>query len=123
MPVRLVQPRASGKPFRTGRFAYVFVQCITTAEVSLVVIVGARLYEESGVSGFRLDNLGLQPGSKRKAKRKGRGIVVGQGNNCGFGMRGQTSRLGPGVRKGFEGGQMPLYRRLPKLRRSLELIN
>ncbi|ONK75267.1 uncharacterized protein A4U43_C03F15090 [Asparagus officinalis] len=48
-------------------------------------------------------------------------LVVGQGNNCGFGMRGQTSRLGPGVRKGFEGGQMPLYRRLPKLRRSLEL--
>ncbi|ONK56230.1 uncharacterized protein A4U43_C10F5460 [Asparagus officinalis] len=65
---------------------------------------------------FRLDNLGPQPGSKKKAKRKGRGIAAGQGNSCGFGMRGQKSRSGPGVRKGFEGGQMPLYRRLPKLR-------
>ncbi|ONK54987.1 uncharacterized protein A4U43_UnF8890 [Asparagus officinalis] len=72
---------------------------------------------------FRLDNLGPQPGSKKKAKRKGRGIAAGQGNSCGFGMRGQKSRSGPGVRKGFEGGQMPLYRRLPKLRRSLEVIN
>ncbi|GAV78341.1 Ribosomal_L18e domain-containing protein [Cephalotus follicularis] len=65
---------------------------------------------------FRLDNLGPQPGSRKKAKRKGRGIAAGQGNSCGFGMRGQKSRSGPGVRKGFEGGQMPLYRRIPKLR-------
>ncbi|CAL9779628.1 unnamed protein product [Musa acuminata subsp. burmannicoides] len=65
---------------------------------------------------FRLNNLGPQPGSKRKNKRKGRGIAAGQGNSCGFGMRGQKSRSGPGVRKGFEGGQMPLYRRIPKLR-------
>lgn len=65
---------------------------------------------------FRLDNLGPQPGSRKKAKRKGRGISAGQGNSCGFGMRGQKSRSGPGVRKGFEGGQMPLYRRIPKLR-------
>ncbi|GFP84656.1 50S ribosomal protein l15 chloroplastic [Phtheirospermum japonicum] len=65
---------------------------------------------------FRLDNLGPQPGSRKKAKRKGRGHAAGQGGSCGFGMRGQKSRSGPNVRKGFEGGQMPLYRRLPKLR-------
>ncbi|OIW06936.1 hypothetical protein TanjilG_18324 [Lupinus angustifolius] len=65
---------------------------------------------------FRLDNLGPQPGSRKKAKRKGRGIASGQGASCGFGMRGQKSRSGPGVRPGFEGGQMPLYRRIPKLR-------
>lgn len=70
------------------------------------------------VSGtrFRLDNLGPQPGSRKKAKRKGRGHAAGQGKSCGFGMRGQKSRSGPGVMKGFEGGQMPLYRRIPKLR-------
>lgn len=65
---------------------------------------------------FRLDNLGPQPGSRKKAKRKGRGHAAGQGGSCGFGMRGQKSRSGPGVRRGFEGGQMPLYRRIPKLR-------
>ncbi|XP_062160274.1 large ribosomal subunit protein uL15c [Alnus glutinosa] len=75
-------------------------------------VVGA---EPSGVR-FRLDNLGPQPGSRKKAKRKGRGIAAGQGNSCGFGMRGQKSRSGPGVRRGFEGGQMPLYRRIPKLK-------
>ncbi|XP_027100530.1 50S ribosomal protein L15, chloroplastic [Coffea eugenioides] len=72
----------------------------------------------SGISSFRfrLNNLGPQPGSTKKAKRKGRGHSAGQGGSCGFGMRGQKSRSGPGVRKGFEGGQMPLYRRIPKLR-------
>ncbi|NP_001141277.1 50S ribosomal protein L15, chloroplastic-like precursor [Zea mays] len=68
------------------------------------------------VEKFRLDNLGPQKGSRRRPKRKGRGIAAGQGASCGFGMRGQKSRSGPGVRRGFEGGQMPLYRRLPKLR-------
>lgn len=72
---------------------------------------------------FRLDNLGPQPGSRKKAKRKGRGISAGQGNSCGFGMRGQKSRSGPGVMKGFEGGQMPLYRRIPKLRGIAEVMN
>ncbi|KAF9674092.1 hypothetical protein SADUNF_Sadunf10G0091800 [Salix dunnii] len=52
----------------------------------------------------------------RGLERKERGIPAAQGNSCGFGMRGQKSRSGPGVRKGFEGGQMPLYRRIPKLR-------
>lgn len=65
---------------------------------------------------LRLHNLGPQTGSRKKGKRKGRGIAAGQGGSCGFGMRGQKSRSGPGVRRGFEGGQMPLYRRIPKLR-------
>lgn len=65
---------------------------------------------------FRLDNLGPQPGSRKKQKRKGRGISAGQGASCGFGMRGQKSRSGPGIMRGFEGGQTALYRRLPKLR-------
>ncbi|XP_022968128.1 50S ribosomal protein L15, chloroplastic-like [Cucurbita maxima] len=77
----------------------------------------ASLSASSGESvRFRLDNLGPQSGSRKKAKRKGRGISAGQGGSCGFGMRGQKSRSGPGVRRGFEGGQMPLYRRIPKLR-------
>jgi large subunit ribosomal protein L15 len=54
------------------------------------------------------------PGSRHRKARKGRGISAGQGASCGFGMRGQRSRSGPGVRAGFEGGQQPLYRRLPK---------
>ncbi|KAI5061023.1 hypothetical protein GOP47_0023528 [Adiantum capillus-veneris] len=65
---------------------------------------------------FTLTNIGPQPGSRKKAMRKGRGHGAGQGGSCGFGMRGQKSRSGPGVRPGFEGGQTPLYRRLPKLR-------
>ncbi|GLU04740.1 hypothetical protein SLE2022_218720 [Rubroshorea leprosula] len=65
---------------------------------------------------YRLDNLGSQPGSRKKGKRNGRVILAGQGNSCVFGMRGQKSRSGPGVRKGFEGGQVPLYRCIPKLR-------
>ncbi len=54
------------------------------------------------------------PGSRRKFKRVGRGISAGQGASCGKGMRGQKSRKGGSVRPGFEGGQTPLYRRLPK---------
>ncbi|MCO5571139.1 hypothetical protein L7F22_024872 [Adiantum nelumboides] len=65
---------------------------------------------------FTLTNIGPQPGSRKKPMRKGRGEGSGKGGSCGFGMRGQKSRSGPGVRPGFEGGQTPLYRRLPKLR-------
>lgn len=85
----------------------------------IVVLSKAASTPEAAPLGnvrFRLDNLGPQSGSRKKAKRKGRGIAAGQGNSCGFGMRGQKSRSGPGVRRGFEGGQMPLYRRIPKLR-------
>jgi len=59
-------------------------------------------------------NLKPAPGSRHRKKRKGRGISAGQGATCGFGMRGQKSRSGSGTRAGFEGGQQPLYRRLPK---------
>jgi large subunit ribosomal protein L15 len=63
---------------------------------------------------FGLDNLRPAPGSRQNKKRKGRGIAAGQGATCGFGMRGQKSRSGRPTRPGFEGGQNPLYRRLPK---------
>ena len=63
-----------------------------------------------------LHTLQPQPGSRRPRNRKGRGIAAGQGASCGFGMRGQKSRSGHPTRPGFEGGQMPLYRRIPKLK-------
>ncbi len=63
-----------------------------------------------------LDSLKSNTGSRRKKLRKGRGIAAGQGASCGFGMRGQKSRSGRPTRPGFEGGQMPLYRRVPKLK-------
>jgi len=63
---------------------------------------------------FTLDNLKSAPGARKRKNRKGRGISAGQGASCGFGMRGQKSRSGRPTRPGFEGGQQPLYRRLPK---------
>jgi large subunit ribosomal protein L15 len=63
---------------------------------------------------FTFDNLRPAPGSRKSKTRKGRGISAGQGATCGFGMRGQKSRGGRPTRPGFEGGQTPLYRRLPK---------
>lgn len=63
---------------------------------------------------WTLNNIKPAPGSRKRKKRKGRGIAAGQGATCGFGMRGQKSRSGRSVRPGFEGGQTPLYRRLPK---------
>lgn len=64
---------------------------------------------------MKLNNLSPAPGSKKRAKRVGRGISSGLGKTSGRGMKGQNSRTGGGVRPGFEGGQMPLYRRLPKI--------
>ena len=61
-----------------------------------------------------LNTLKSNSGSRKEKLRKGRGIAAGQGASCGFGMRGQKSRSGRPTRPGFEGGQMPLYRRLPK---------
>jgi len=61
-----------------------------------------------------LGSLKASPGSNKRKTRKGRGISAGQGKTCGFGDRGQKSRSGRSVRPGFEGGQIPLYRRLPK---------
>ena len=71
---------------------------------------------------YSLNSLKPNNGSRKKKLRKGRGIAAGQGASCGFGMRGQKSRSGRSTRPGFEGGQMPLYRRVPKLKH-FEIIN
>ena len=63
---------------------------------------------------MKLHELSKPVGSTRSTKRRGRGTATGQGKTGGRGMNGQKSRSGGGVRLGFEGGQMPLYRRLPK---------
>ncbi len=63
---------------------------------------------------MKLHELRAAEGSKKNRKRRGRGTATGQGKTGGRGMNGQKSRSGGGVRLGFEGGQMPLYRRLPK---------
>lgn len=65
---------------------------------------------------MKLHDIAPQPGSTKRRRRVGRGIAAGQGASCGLGMRGQKSRSGTGTRPGFEGGQMPLYRRVPKLK-------
>ncbi|MGL5508171.1 MAG: 50S ribosomal protein L15 [Microcoleaceae cyanobacterium] len=65
---------------------------------------------------MRLQDAIPQKGSQTRPRRLGRGISAGQGASCGKGMRGQKSRSGSGTRPGFEGGQNPLYRRLPKLK-------
>lgn len=63
---------------------------------------------------MRLNSLSPAEGAKHSAKRLGCGIGSGLGKTGGRGHKGQKSRTGGGVRRGFEGGQMPLYRRLPK---------
>ncbi len=63
---------------------------------------------------MRIQDLGPNAGAKQKVKRLGRGIGSGLGKTSGKGHKGQWARSGGGVRPGFEGGQMPLTRRLPK---------
>lgn len=63
---------------------------------------------------MRLNSLGPAAGSKPAAKRRGRGIGSGLGKTGGRGVKGQKSRSGGTVKPGFEGGQMPVQRRLPK---------
>ncbi|NNM52436.1 MAG: 50S ribosomal protein L15 [Pseudomonadales bacterium] len=63
---------------------------------------------------MRLNDLSPAEGSKRNPRRVGRGIGSGLGKTGGKGVKGQTSRGKGKVRAGFEGGQMPIYRRLPK---------
>lgn len=63
---------------------------------------------------MKLHELSPAPGSVKDAKRKGRGHGTGNGKTAGRGHKGQKARSGGGVRPGFEGGQMPLARRLPK---------
>jgi large subunit ribosomal protein L15 len=65
---------------------------------------------------MRLEDVQPKEGSQHRPRRVGRGIAAGQGASCGFGMRGQKSRSGRPTRPGFEGGQNPLYRRVPKLK-------
>jgi large subunit ribosomal protein L15 len=62
----------------------------------------------------QLNELRPNPGSRKSPTRKGQGIGSGKGKTSGRGHKGQNSRSGGGVRPGFEGGQMPLHRRLPK---------
>lgn len=63
---------------------------------------------------MRLHELQPAPGSRQEPKRKGRGIGSGLGKTAGKGHKGQKARSGGGVRPGFEGGQQPLARRMPK---------
>lgn len=63
---------------------------------------------------MKLNDLTAVPGSRREPKRIGRGIGSGQGKTAGKGHKGQKARSGAGMRPGFEGGQMPLQRRIPK---------
>jgi large subunit ribosomal protein L15 len=63
---------------------------------------------------MQLNTLSPAPGSKKDAKRVGRGIGSGTGKTAGRGHKGQKARSGGSVRPGFEGGQMPLQKRLPK---------
>ena len=64
---------------------------------------------------MRLNTLKAAPGAKQSAKRVGRGIGSGLGKTCGRGHKGQKSRAGGYHKVGFEGGQMPIQRRLPKV--------
>ena len=63
---------------------------------------------------MRLHNLKPRPGSKHRRKRLGQGESSGRGKTAGRGGKGQTARSGSSIRIGFEGGQMPLMRRIPK---------
>lgn len=63
---------------------------------------------------MRLNELRPPEGARKAAKRKGRGMASGLGKTSGRGQKGQGSRSGSGVRRGFEGGQMPYFQRLPK---------
>lgn len=63
---------------------------------------------------LKLNNLKSTKGTTKNSKRLGRGQGSGQGKQAGKGHKGQKARSGGGVAPGFEGGQMPLYRRLPK---------
>ena len=63
---------------------------------------------------MNLHNLKTNPGSKHRIKRLGKGESSGLGKTSGKGHKGQKARSGSGVRVGFEGGQMPIHRRLPK---------
>lgn len=99
---------AKGSSFQKGNGLRMVAPKATAARQGLQVVAEDER--------FRLSNLQPLPGSRKKEMRKGRGYGGKGGGTCGFGTRGQKSRSGATVRPGFEGGQMPLYRALPKLR-------
>jgi large subunit ribosomal protein L15 len=70
--------------------------------------------QEQGIERITLSNLRPVPGSHRNRKRIGRGPGSGTGKTAGKGHKGQKARSGGNTNTGFEGGQMPMYRRLPK---------
>ena len=78
---------------------------------------------------MKLHELHAIPGANKAVTRKGRGIGSGNGKTAGFGSKGQKARSGGKIRVGFEGGQMPLARRIPKrgfnniFAKPLEIIN
>ena len=78
---------------------------------------------------MRLHDLAPEKGSRKNRKRLGRGVGSGQGKTAGRGTKGFNSRSGGGVSPGYEGGQMPLQRRLPKrgftniFKKSFEIVN
>ena len=78
---------------------------------------------------MKLNELSPAKGSRKARKRIGRGVGSGNGKTAGRGQKGQGSRSGGGVRPGFEGGQMPIHRRLPKrgfaniFRKNISIIN
>lgn len=78
---------------------------------------------------IQLNKISAHPGATHKRKRLGRGSGSGHGPTAGKGDKGQLARSGGSVRPGFEGGQMPLYRRIPKRgfknpnRRTIAIIN
>ncbi len=78
---------------------------------------------------MRLHELSPVAGSRQKPTRKGQGLGSGLGKTAGRGHKGQKARSGGSVRRGFEGGQMPLYRRIPKrgftnvLREEMAIVN
>ena len=73
------------------------------------------LQVEKGDKSMRLNTLKPAAGAKRPRLRVGRGASAGQGKTCGRGVKGQRARKGGYHKVGFEGGQMPLQRRLPKV--------
>ena len=78
---------------------------------------------------MKLNELSPAKGSRKTRKRLGRGVGSGSGKTAGRGTKGQNSRSGGGVRPGYEGGQMPIHRRLPKrgfsniFRKQISVIN
>ena len=78
---------------------------------------------------MKLNELSPAQGSRKQRRRVGRGVASGSGKTAGRGTKGQGARSGGGVRPGYEGGQMPIHRRLPKrgfhnpFRRNLATIN